>query len=53
MLDQETLDGLQEETPLQALGTAEDVASMIYFLSTAEAGFVTGQIIGVNGGMVI
>ena len=53
MFDAETLDGLREETPLEKLGTPEDVARMIYFLSTAEAGFITGQIIGVNGGMVI
>lgn len=53
MFDADTLDALREETPLEKLGTPEDVARMIYFLSTAEAGFITGQIIGVNGGMVI
>lgn len=53
MFDEETLDALREETPLEKLGAAEDVASMIYYLSTEEAGFITGQIIGVNGGMVI
>lgn len=53
MFDQDTLEALKEETPLETLGTTEDVANMIYFLSTEEAGFITGQIIGVNGGMVI
>ncbi len=53
MFDQDTLEALKEETPLETLGTTEDVASMIYYLSTEEAGFITGQIIGVNGGMVI
>ena len=53
MFDEETLDALREETPLEKLGAAEDVASMIYYLSTEEAGFITGQIIGINGGMVI
>ena len=53
MFDQATLDALREETPLEKLGIAEDVANMIYFLSTEDAGFITGQIIGVNGGMVI
>ena len=53
MFDQATLDALREETPLEKLGAAEDVANTIYFLSTEDAGFITGQIIGVNGGMVI
>ena len=53
MFDQDTLEALKEETPLETLGTTEDVANMIYFLASAEAGFITGQIIGVNGGMVI
>lgn len=53
MFDAETLEALKEETPLEKLGEAEDVANMIYFLARKEAGFITGQIIGVNGGMVI
>ena len=53
MFDQDTLEAVKEETPLETLGTTEDVANMIYFLSKEEAGFITGQIIGVNGGMVI
>ena len=53
MLDEETLEALREETPLEVLGTVEDVASAIYFLATSQASFITGQIIGVNGGMVI
>ena len=52
-LDAETLEALREETPLEQLGTAEDVANLIYFLATAEAGFITGQVVAVNGGMVI
>jgi 3-oxoacyl-[acyl-carrier protein] reductase len=44
---------LKEETPLEKLGETEDIANMIYFLARKEAGFITGQIIGVNGGMVI
>lgn len=44
---------LAEETPLERIGTVKDVAKMVYFLSTNDASFVTGQIIGVNGGMLI
>lgn len=35
------------------LGTAEDVAKVILFLASDLSGYVTGQIIGVDGGMVI
>lgn len=53
LLEEETLTALQEETPLQILGTTQDVANTIYFLATDEAAFITGQIIAVNGGIVI
>lgn len=38
--------------PLGRLGTPEDVAAMAAFLLSAEAGYVTGQVIHVNGGLV-
>ncbi len=38
-------------TPLSRVGQPEDVASVAYFLATAEAGFVTGQTIWVDGGL--
>jgi 3-oxoacyl-[acyl-carrier protein] reductase len=37
--------------PLGRLGTAEDVASAVSFLASDEAGYVTGQVLAVNGGM--
>lgn len=49
----ETLDALREETPLGRLGAPEDVAEAVAFLLNDRAGFITGQILGVNGGMVI
>jgi NAD(P)-dependent dehydrogenase (short-subunit alcohol dehydrogenase family) len=36
--------------PMKRLGTPEDIASTIVFLASDKAGFLTGQIIGVNGG---
>lgn len=38
-------------TPLGRFGTAEEVAAAIYFLCTPEAGYITGQILSVDGGM--
>lgn len=39
--------------PLGRMGTAEEVAYTVAFLATAEAGYITGQTINVNGGMVM
>lgn len=36
--------------PLQRLGTAEDIASTVSFLSSDQAGWITGQVISINGG---
>ena len=37
--------------PMKRAGTAEDVAHLVGFLASPEAGYITGQIISVNGGM--
>ena len=44
---------LKEETPLNRLGTPEDVAEAVAFLASDKADFITGQVISVNGGFVI
>lgn len=49
----ETLSEIKEETPLQALGRPLDVAKAVAFLASDDADFITGQIVGVNGGLVI
>ena len=47
------LAALKEETPLLRLGTPEDIAKAALFLSGNDASFITGQVLGVNGGFVI
>lgn len=39
--------------PIGRTGTPEDIAATCGFLCSDEAGFITGQVIGVNGGMVL
>jgi 3-oxoacyl-[acyl-carrier protein] reductase len=41
------------KTPLGRLGRAEDVANAIRFLVSDEASFITGQVLGVDGGLVL
>lgn len=50
-LDGETRAELADETPLGRLGTPEEVAQVLLFLASDAASFVTGQVIGVNGGI--
>lgn len=47
------LDALAEETPLERIGTAEETARAVLFLAGDDASFITGQVLGVNGGLVI
>ncbi len=46
-------DTVIELTPLRRLGTPEDVSALVAFLACDRAGFITGQVISVDGGMVL
>ena len=52
-LNENELRAIQEETPLGRLGNVEDIAHAALFLTDEKASFITGQILGVNGGIVI
>jgi 3-oxoacyl-[acyl-carrier protein] reductase len=38
--------------PMKRVGTAQEVAALVAFLAGKEAGYITGQIISINGGMI-
>ncbi len=42
---------LAAQIPLERLGSAEDIANAVVFLAAERSGYITGQVIGVNGGM--
>ncbi|MDO5112618.1 MAG: 3-oxoacyl-ACP reductase FabG [Clostridia bacterium] len=48
-----TLSALAQDTPLMRLGTPADVANALVFLASDGASFITGQVLGVDGGFVI
>lgn len=42
---------LSAQIPMERLGSADDIANAVVFLAAERAGYITGQVIGVNGGM--
>ena len=51
--DETTLAELRDETPVGKIGDANELADFIYLISTEQSGFLTGQIIGFDGGFAI
>lgn len=52
-LDADARAALCDETPLCRLGTPADVSAAVLFFASAAAGFITGQILGVDGGFAV
>ena len=50
-LPQNVKDGLLTKVPLGRMGTGAEVAAAIVFLASAEAGYITGAVLDVNGGL--
>jgi 3-oxoacyl-[acyl-carrier protein] reductase len=47
------LDGMRSRTPLNRLGQPRDIANAYLFLASDEAGFITGEVLRVDGGIVV
>ena len=52
-LGQDTRDMLVDATPMNRLGTPEDIAGIVSFLASPRAAFMTGQIITADGGFIV
>ena len=52
-LDEDTRKELADETPLCRIGRPSEVASAVVFLAGEDAAFITGQIVGVDGGFAV
>ncbi len=53
VLDDKLKEGILTRIPLGAMGAAEDIANAAAFLASDEARYVTGQVLAVDGGMVM
>ncbi|MDD6255608.1 MAG: SDR family oxidoreductase [Eubacteriales bacterium] len=51
-LDDETRKELTDEIPLERFGAPEDVAGAVLFLASDQASYITGQVLGVDGGIL-
>ena len=49
----EELNDFVNEIPLGRIGSADEIAAAIEFLASDKADYITGQILGINGGFVI
>jgi len=52
-LNEEDMLSLKYATPLERIGTPEEVAETVLFLASPKADFITGQVLSPNGGIVI
>jgi 3-oxoacyl-[acyl-carrier protein] reductase len=53
VLSDEIRQGILQKVPLGKLGEPEDIASAVAYLASAEAKYITGQVLTVDGGMVM
>ena len=53
VLKEESKDFIKNNLPLKRLGTVDDVSNLVKFLASDEANYITGQVINVDGGMVM
>ncbi len=52
-VDEESKAAIADETPLCRIGSPAEVAAAIRYLASDDAGFITGQVLAVNGGLIV
>ncbi len=53
VLSEEVKEKISDQIPLRKMGTAEEVANAVYFLANEENTYITGQVLNVDGGMMM
>ena len=52
-VDKKRLSMMEEKIPLGRIGNADEIASAVYYLSSEESSYITGQVLHVNGGLTM
>ena len=53
VLSEEVKENIHNQIPLKRMGEPEEVANLVYFLGSEESKYITGQVVHVDGGMVM
>ena len=53
VLKDEVKDAISKQIPLNRMGNAEDVANVVKFLASKDSSYITGQVINIDGGMLM
>ena len=53
VLKDEVKDAIGKQIPLKRMGTPEDVANVVSFLASEKSNYITGQVINIDGGMLM
>ena len=50
-MTQELSDSIKQQIPVGRMGSVDEVARAVLFLANPESGFITGEVLDMNGGM--
>ena len=53
VLKDEVKEEIAKSIPLKRMGTSQDVANSVKFLASKDSSYITGQVVHVDGGMVM
>lgn len=53
VLGEDIKKNINSQIPMRRMGTANEIANVVYFLGSEESSYITGQVINIDGGMVM
>ena len=53
VLKEDIKEGIAKKIPLKRMGTPQDVANVVKFLASSDSSYITGQVIHIDGGMLM
>ena len=52
-LNDKVKESINNQIPLKRMGTPEEIAKAVYFLASSDNTYITGQVLNIDGGMLI